>query len=117
MTNSFAEHLAKSRRLTVLRLLRDNMGSANESVLHTAVLGLGFSQTSRDDVRAVRAEMSGALVQIAAINEWRNALEKANLEDRIRKLETGHAKMLGWAMGAGAVVSLIISFLVKMGAH
>jgi len=52
MSTTFKEHIAKSRRLAVLRLLRDNGNSANESVLHSACLALGFPTTSRDDVRS-----------------------------------------------------------------
>jgi hypothetical protein len=52
MNGSFKEHLARSRRLAMLRLMRDGGGSANESVLHTAVLSLGFPTTTREEIRA-----------------------------------------------------------------
>ena len=48
---SFADHIAESRRLAILRLLREGGGAANESVLATAVHRLGFSLTSREEVR------------------------------------------------------------------
>jgi hypothetical protein len=52
MNTSFKEHLAKSRRLAMLRLMRDGGGSANESVLHSAVIQLGFPTTTREEIRA-----------------------------------------------------------------
>lgn len=40
---SFADHLAASRRLALLRLLIENEGSANESVVRTGLGALGFA--------------------------------------------------------------------------
>jgi hypothetical protein len=48
----FREFTKASRRLAELRLLNDSGGAANESVIHTALTTmLGFTQTSRNDVR------------------------------------------------------------------
>lgn len=49
---NYAEFRAESRRLALLRVLAESPGySANESVLQTALDGLGFRE-SRDTVRA-----------------------------------------------------------------
>lgn len=48
---NFADAYAASRRLALLRLLREAGGSLNESVLFKGAGQLGFAQTSRDDVR------------------------------------------------------------------
>lgn len=48
---SFATTYAASRRLALLRLLREAGGRLNESVLFKGALQLGFARTSRDDVR------------------------------------------------------------------
>ena len=49
--SDFKEHMAADRRLVILRLLHDYNGSANESVIRTA-LEKGFGhRTSRDELR------------------------------------------------------------------
>ena len=49
---SFAQHTQENRRLAMLKLLADAGGSANESVIHTALTNLlGFPLTARGDVR------------------------------------------------------------------
>jgi hypothetical protein len=48
----FREFTNASRRLAVLRLIKESGGSANESVLHSALTTmLGFPLTARDDLR------------------------------------------------------------------
>jgi len=48
---SFAATYAASRRLALLRLLREAGGSLNESILFKGAGQLGFARTSRDDIR------------------------------------------------------------------
>lgn len=51
MSKAFLEFIAQDRRLCILRTLHDLNGSANESVLKTAMEALGFRRLSRDTVR------------------------------------------------------------------
>jgi hypothetical protein len=76
----------------------------------------------RDDVRAVRQEMTGALMQIASLQEWRSHVSQQDtearmraleLEARVRVLELSKAKFLGWAAAAGGGASMAIQFLSK----
>lgn len=65
--NAFERHLAEDRRLCILRLLSDTGGTANDSVLHTALEALGHRQRSRDDIRAdIRFLIDAGL----AVDEW-----------------------------------------------
>ena len=49
--NPYERHLSEHRRLTILRLLESAPGnSANESLLHDAVLSMGIT-TTRDQLR------------------------------------------------------------------
>lgn len=49
---SFEQHRTENRRLATLKLIAQYGGSANESILHTALISmLGFPQTSREEVR------------------------------------------------------------------
>lgn len=49
---SFSEHLAKDRRLAILKLLVEVQGSANESVLRTGLEDLGHvADLTRERVR------------------------------------------------------------------
>lgn len=68
----------------------------------------------RDDMRAVRAEMTGALVQMASLIEWRQAIDRQDIEKRVRNLEESRAKWIGWAAGAGVIASLLLQFLFKL---
>lgn len=50
--SSFKEHLAQDRRLCILRLLTETGGTANDSVLHTALEALGHRRQPRSAIRA-----------------------------------------------------------------
>lgn len=52
MKIDFATELAADRRLCILRVLVDVGGSANDSVLQTALDRLGHRRLSRDTIRA-----------------------------------------------------------------
>jgi len=49
---NFTDMLAADRRLVILRLLIESNGSANESVLLSALEALGHGRTTQEDVRA-----------------------------------------------------------------
>jgi len=70
-------------------------------------------QEIRDDVRAMRSEMTGLLVSNATLTEWRKAVEAAQLEGRIRALENRFWWALGLGAGAGGLVSFLTQFLRK----
>jgi len=69
-------------------------------------------QEIRDDVRAVRSEMTSILIQVTALSEWRKATEKAEAdrdhERRLRRIEDSRA----WMLGAAAVIAGLASALV-----
>ena len=66
-------------------------------------------QEIRDDVRAVRSEMTSILIQVTALSEWRKATEKAEAdrdhERRLRRIEDSRA----WLLGASAIVAAVAS--------
>lgn len=47
----FKTHMAMDRRLCILRLLTETGGSANDSVLHTALEALGHRRQTRTIIR------------------------------------------------------------------
>lgn len=67
-------------------------------------------QEIRDDVRAMRQEMTGLLVSNATLTEWRKAVEASQLEGRIRALEN----RFWWALGLGAGAGGLVSFLLQL---
>ncbi len=77
-------------------------------------LDLDILKEIRDDVRAVRAEVGGAMIAITALTTWRESLEKQDLEGRIRALETSKAMLIGWAAGAGAASGAIVGIVWKL---
>ena len=66
---SFADHLAASRRLALLRLLVENEGSANESVLRTGLAQLGFGGRL-GTVEAVRVDIKFLAERGLAKEDW-----------------------------------------------
>jgi len=50
MKHTYQDHITQSRRLCLLRLLSENNGKLNESVIDTALSAYGFCQ-SRDELR------------------------------------------------------------------
>lgn len=77
----------------------------------------GILQEIRDDVRAVRSEMTSMLIQVTALTEWRRATEKAegerDHERRLRKIEESRAWLLGVAAAVGALASLATGLLMR----
>lgn len=75
-------------------------------------------QEIRDDVRAVRTEMTSMLVQVTALSEWRKAVEKADddrdHERRVRKLEEGRAWLIGAAAGVGLLAGVIGALFLRL---
>ena len=51
MSNNYAKHIEEDRRLCVLRLLKDTHGSANDSVLHSALEALGHVRQPRSQIK------------------------------------------------------------------
>lgn len=51
MTNSYLKHLAEDRRLSILRLLAEAGGTANERVLSTGLEMLGHTRQSQATIR------------------------------------------------------------------
>lgn len=49
--SDYKEHMAKHRRLAILRLLKEVGGTANDSVLYSQCASLGFAKATRTDVR------------------------------------------------------------------
>lgn len=78
---SFADHVTKSRRLALLRVLVENDGSANESVARTALAALGFAgrlgtfEAVREDIKflaqcgLVKEDWYGGRVLVASITK------------------------------------------------
>lgn len=63
----FKEHVAKDRRLCILRVLTETGGTANDSVLHTALEAFGFRRHPRTTVHEdIRFLKSIGLV----VDEW-----------------------------------------------
>lgn len=60
--HGYSSDVAKSRRLASLRVLRENEGSANESLLRVALHQLGFRgrQASDDELRIDADVLAGA---------------------------------------------------------
>lgn len=48
--SEYAEHIAKHRRLAILRFLAD-AETANDSVINTAISVLGFERATRSEIR------------------------------------------------------------------
>lgn len=75
-------------------------------------------QEIRDDVRAVRSELTGVLVQVTALSEWRKATEKAEQdrdhEKRVRRLEEGRAWLIGAAAGAGLFAGIVGALFFRL---
>jgi len=72
--NAWNEHLARHRRLGILRILNEAPGyAANESLLHEAVLQLGVTST-RDQVRSELTWLAEqGLVKTATIGDLMTA--------------------------------------------
>lgn len=84
----YAELLAEERRLVVLRVL-DTAGTANDSVLTTAIVHIGVPST-RDQVRtAMRWLEEQGLVEIEALEGGR--VLKALLTERGLEVAQGRA--------------------------
>lgn len=76
---SYQEHLAADRRLCILRLLADLKGSANDSILHSFLEGLGHVRIPRDDVRDdLRFLSDHGLITV----EWYKTVMVAELKRR-----------------------------------
>lgn len=86
---TFAHFLTEDRRLVILRLLKDAPGyTANESVLETALEGMGHI-VSRD---TVRADLSWLAEQgLIALETVGARIFVATLEKRGEDVALGHA--------------------------
>lgn len=69
MSMSPVDDLTKSRRLALLRVLRENDGAANESILKVALHQLGF-RGRMQDVSALAADYAYLVAQGLAVEEW-----------------------------------------------
>jgi hypothetical protein len=77
--HDFKEHLAKDRRLCILRVLTETGGSANDSVLHTALEAFGFRRHPRTTIHEdVRFLKSIGLV----IDEWVKTVQIVSITAR-----------------------------------
>lgn len=77
--NDFKTHLAMDRRLCILRLLTETGGTANDSVLHTALEALGHRKQPRsvihDDIRFL---INSGLV----VDEWLRTVQVVTITAR-----------------------------------
>ena len=77
--SDFKEHLAKDRRLCILRVLTETGGTANDSVLHTALEAFGFRRHPRSVVHEdIRFLKSVGLV----IEEWVRSVQIVTITTR-----------------------------------
>lgn len=77
--SGFADILAASRRLFLLRLLVEIGGEANESVLTNAARHGGFAQVSRDHLRG---DLDHLRDRGALSEEWMGALRVVRISER-----------------------------------
>ena len=52
MTGNYKSFLTEDRRLCTLRILQETGGSANDSILHTALERLGHNRVPRSEIRS-----------------------------------------------------------------
>ena len=89
--SSFEEHLAEDRRLVILRTLRETHGSANDSVLHSAVSFMGH-RISREQVRD---DMRFLLNHGLITDEWVGPVWVAKLTRRGSEVAQGTLHIQG----------------------
>lgn len=89
----FRETWIASRRLALLRLLREAGGAANESVLRQGLSALGFNRETREDIRAdLNLFREAGLVT----QDWfENRLVVATLTDRGLDVAAGRIEVEG----------------------
>lgn len=89
---SFAETLAESRRLAILRLLKEIGGSSNESILHAGTEQLGFRRESRT---TIRDDLSMMVKHGLLKEEWFNDLMVVTITSRGVEVTEGRISVPG----------------------
>ena len=95
MNNTYIKHMEEDRRLCILRLLKDSNGSANESVLHTALEALGHVRQPRKQIRKdIRFLIDNGLVG----DEWAGSVLVASITKRGMDVAEGRIVIEGIKM-------------------
>ena len=89
---SYNQYLAESRRLAILRLLKESGGSANESVLHAGTEQLGFRRESRT---TIRDDLSMMVKHGLLKEEWFNDLMVVSITARGIEVTEGRISVSG----------------------
>jgi len=90
--NNFQEHLARDRRLCILRLLTETGGTANDSVLHTALESLGHRKQPRSVIHEdIRFLQGVGLV----VDEWLSRVLIVTLTQRGVNVAEGREEVEG----------------------
>jgi hypothetical protein len=88
----FKEHMAKDRRLCILRVLTETNGSANDSVLHTALEAFGFRRHPRETIREdIRFLVKNGLV----VDEWVRSVQIVHITQRGVDVAEGRIEVEG----------------------
>ncbi len=89
---NFKEHLAADRRLCILRILAETGGSANDSVLHTALESIGHRRQSRATIREdIRFLVASGL----CTDEWLEHIQIVNITQRGVDVAEGREEAAG----------------------
>lgn len=89
---TYAETLAESRRLAILRLLKELRGSANESVIHAGAEQLGFRRDSR---QTIRDDLTHMVKHGLLKEEWFNDLMVVTITSRGLEASEGRISVVG----------------------
>ena len=92
MPNHFAEALAGSRRLFILRFLFEVGTQANESVIFSAVGRGGFALATRDELRG---DLDHLKAQGCTSDEWFGGVRVAKLTERGEDVAHGRVEAGG----------------------
>lgn len=92
MTKPYLDFLKEDWRLCILRTLADVKGSANDSVLQTALRALGHRRITRDEVREqVRFLLDRGLVS----DEWVGDIQIVSITKRGADVAEGSIEVEG----------------------
>lgn len=92
ISKHFQSYVARERRLSILQLLVQANGTANDGVIHTALQGLGYRRETRDEIREdIRFLIGVGLV----VDEWVRSVQVVNITRRGVDVAEGRVEVEG----------------------
>ena len=83
----YSEHVAENRRLTLLKLLVEGGGAANESLVYRGIQALGFATTTPE---LIRADLDWLKERGLLTHEWfDDRVLVASLTSRVARSSSG----------------------------